>query len=88
MEEDVFYYIDAYGLWLLLLVAIAKLALPFFYNRNMEYAIKKYFTIYTDSRVVKEDAQRYNFRIIHNSLTWAMYVLILMWLMVWIIIYL
>ena len=85
-EDDIFYFISAYGIWILLALAIVKFLYLLLYRHSVDYAFRKFFIIYTDKRIVKDDSQRYNFRLVHNTLTWLMYGVFFLWLIVRLII--
>lgn len=82
LMEDAIYYIYQYGFWALLAVAAIKFFFLLYYRSSVSYALRRFFYIYTDSRIVKEDVQRYQFRVWHNLLTWMLYVLAFIYLMV------
>lgn len=86
MEDDILYYIYTYGIWVLLAIAVIKLVYLLLNRPNLSYTLKRYFFIYTDSRIVKDDTERYQFRIVHNTLTWILYLVLVIWILVWFIV--
>ncbi len=80
--DDILYYIYRYGFWAILALAIAKFIFLMIYRPDIRYAASRFFYIYTDSRIVKEDMQRYQFRIWHNLLTWLLYIFIFLYGMI------
>lgn len=78
--DDIIYYFYKHGFTFVLLLAVIKTVLIFIYRGfDLAYLFENFLQVYSDNGL-EPNEKRKRFRLIHNVLTIAFYVVLVTWL--------